>query len=63
MTKKSATSSNTQELMSAIKDKGGKPQMNRFAVVKRDGTIVPFHRDRIDRAIGYGVPCYEEGAV
>ena len=25
--------------------------MERFTVVKRDGTIVPFHRDRIDRAI------------
>ncbi len=51
MTKKPAASSQTQDLMSAIKDKGGKPQMDRFTVVKRNGTIVPFHRDRIDRAI------------
>ncbi len=51
MTKKSALPSQAQDLITAIKDKGGKPQMERFTVVKRDGTIVPFHRDRIDRAI------------
>ncbi len=49
MTKKSATASSpTQDLIKAIKDK---PDMTRFTVVKRNGTIVPFHRDRIDRAI------------
>jgi ribonucleoside-diphosphate reductase alpha chain len=48
MTKKSAASTSTQDLISAIREK---PQMNRFTVVKRDGTIVPFHRERIDRAI------------
>ncbi|MGH2639344.1 MAG: ATP cone domain-containing protein, partial [Rhabdochlamydiaceae bacterium] len=51
MIKKSAASPQTQDLISAIKDKGGRPQMDRFTVVKRNGTIVPFHRDRIDRAI------------
>ncbi len=48
MTKKSTS---TQDLISAIKDQGGKPDISRFTVVKRNGTIVPFHRDRIDRAI------------
>ena len=51
MTKKSSASPQTQDLLSAIRDKGVKPQMDRFTVVKRNGTIVPFHRDRIDRAI------------
>lgn len=51
MTKKSPVAPQTQDLISAIKDKAGKPHMERFTVVKRNGTIVPFHRDRIDRAI------------
>ncbi len=50
MTKKSSTSQ-AQELIAAIKDKGERPQMSHFTVVKRNGAIVPFHRDRIERAI------------
>lgn len=41
----------TQDLISAIKEKGSPPQMGRFTVVKRNGAIVPFHRDRIERAL------------
>ncbi len=52
MTKKSASgTSQTEDLLNAIKGKGSEPLMNRFTVVKRDGTIVPFYRDRIERAI------------
>ncbi len=48
MSKKSATASQF-ELISSLKEKA--PTVGTYTVVKRDGTIVPFRRERIQRAI------------
>jgi ribonucleoside-diphosphate reductase alpha chain len=47
--KKSAASP-TQDLIASLKEKTS-PSIDRFTVVKRNGTIVPFRRERIRRAI------------
>jgi ribonucleoside-diphosphate reductase alpha chain len=52
MTKKSTTTAPAaQDLISSLKEKNTIPSIDRFTVVKRNGAIVPFKRDRIYRAI------------
>ena len=55
MSKKASTASPkqdaTQDLISSLKEKGGNLSIDRFTVVKRNGSIVPFRRERIKRAI------------
>ena len=51
MTKKPSVSSSTQDLLTTLKDKGIASTSSHFTVVKRSGAIVPFHRERIYRAI------------
>jgi ribonucleoside-diphosphate reductase alpha chain len=50
---KSTSSTTTKEIASAIKEEGKSPAnlLQRFTVVKRNGAIVPFHRERILHAI------------
>lgn len=48
MTKKTTA---TQDLLSALHDAGKELKMDHFTVVKRNGTIAAFHRDRVERAI------------
>jgi ribonucleoside-diphosphate reductase alpha chain len=52
MTKKpTITAPAAQDLISSLKEKNTLPSIDRFTVVKRNGAIVPFKRDRIHRAI------------
>jgi ribonucleoside-diphosphate reductase alpha chain len=48
MTKKSSVSATT-DLVASLKEKGA--AIDRYTVVKRNGAIVPFRRERIERAI------------
>lgn len=51
MTKKPASAPLTQDLLATLKEKGTPVATSHFTVVKRNGAIVPFHRERILRAI------------
>ncbi|MGR3912557.1 MAG: ribonucleoside-diphosphate reductase subunit alpha [Candidatus Rhabdochlamydia sp.] len=52
MTKHSPSAlTETQDILSKIKAGASSFTMEHFTVVKRDGTIVPFHRSRIERAL------------
>ncbi|MGR3973299.1 MAG: ribonucleoside-diphosphate reductase subunit alpha [Candidatus Rhabdochlamydia sp.] len=51
MTKNPSTSLDPQDILSIIKEGAASLTMECFTIVKRNGTIVPFHRGRIERAL------------